>query len=180
MNKKVMKTIIKKISKVLLLAITIFSISIISSCSPEDGKDGVNGTNGVDGINGTNGTNGTSSNVNVISTPWTTRTFSGSGTSWTVSFSVPQITASVLSSGLLLTYRKVDTGETVQVTNQVSPYFWIYYMVGTIEFDATTNQTAQYRHIIISSVTSAFSKKTQPNYSKMSYHEVCTLLDIQE
>ena len=59
-----MNTTIKNFLKVLLIAITIFSMSIISSCS----KDCVNGTNGLDGatgkagINGTNGINASTAN----------------------------------------------------------------------------------------------------------------------
>ena len=49
-----MNTTIKNFSKVLLIAITIFSMSIISSCS----KDCVNGTNGLDGATGQAGING--------------------------------------------------------------------------------------------------------------------------
>ncbi len=172
-----MNTTIKKFSKVLLIAITIFSMTIISSCS----KDGEPGATGKDGLNGTNGTNGTNSNINIISTPWTTRIFTGSGSSWNSQFAVPQITADIMATGLLLTFKKGITGETIQVSNQVSPYFWIYYLVGNIEIEASTNQSAQYRHIFIPRAASAFERTAvSENYSKMSYHEICTKFNLQE
>ncbi len=172
-----MNTTIKNFSKVLLVAITIFSMSMISSCS----KDGVNGTNGIDGATGQAGTNGTNSNINVISTPWTARTFTGSGSNWNAQFAIPQITADILASGLLLTYKKGVTGETILVANQVSPYFWVYYLVGNIEMESSTNQSAQYRHIFIPRAASAFERTVVPvNYSKMTYHEICTKFNIPE
>jgi hypothetical protein len=53
-----MNTTIKNFSKVLLVAITIFSMSIFSSCT-KDGEAGATGKDGVNGQAGTNGTNGT-------------------------------------------------------------------------------------------------------------------------
>ena len=48
-----MNTTIKNFSKVLLVAISIFSVTVVSSCS-KDGEPGAAGTNGTNGINGTN------------------------------------------------------------------------------------------------------------------------------
>jgi hypothetical protein len=172
-----MNTTIKNFSKVLLLAITIFSMSIISSCS----KDGEPGAPGKDGVNGTNGTNGTNANVNVISSQWTLRTFTGSGSSWQVAFAMPQITTEIINTGLLLTFRKGITGEAIQVSNQVTPYFWVYYLPGNIELEASSNQSAEYRHIFIPRASSSLERGLGTlNYSKMSYHEVCAKFNIEE
>lgn len=45
-----MKTTIKNLSKIVLVAIGLLSLT--TSCSPEDGIDGANGVDGVNGING--------------------------------------------------------------------------------------------------------------------------------
>ncbi len=175
-----MNTTIKNFSKVLLLAITIFSMTIISSCS-KDGVDGKNGIDGATGQAGTNGTNGTNSNVNVISTPWTNRIFAGSGSNWGITYPVPAITADIIATGLTLTFKRTEEGVMIQATNTTTPYFWIYYLVGNVEIDATTNQSGFYRNIIIPRAGSSLERGvSKPDYSRISYHEICTKFNIPE
>ncbi len=162
-----MKNTLLKIATVLVLGISIFS------CSPEDGKDGIAGTAG------TNGTNGTNSNVNVISTPWTIRTFTGSGSNWNVSYPLSQITQDNLDSGVLLTYKKTGT-DIFQVSNTVTPYFWVYYSLGEIAMESSINQSGSYRHIIILRAGSAFERNVNTDYTKMSYQEICAKFNIPE
>lgn len=172
-----MKTSTKNFSKVLLMAITILTMSIISSCN-KDGEAGPAGTNGSNGINGTNGIDG---NVNIRTTPWSTRTFTGSGSNWQITFAMPQITQIEVDSGLLLTYRKGAAGEAIQVFNSTTPYFIIYYYSGNISMESSSNQSGMYRHIILPPFFPAGTRGvSKPDYSKMSYHEICTKFNIPE
>lgn len=87
-NQFIMKNLKNTITKLMLVAFTILSISLIASCSGDDGKDGINGTNGTNGTNGIDGTNGTNGNTgpqgpagtaNVIYSAWIPANFPETG-----------------------------------------------------------------------------------------------------
>ena len=168
-NKKVMSK-----NSILKIATTLVFILAIMSCSPKDGAVGPAGPAGPTGANGTN------SNVNVFSSPWATRTFTGSGTNWTTTYAMPQINEQTLQSGLILTFKKTDLGETIQVTNTITPYFFIFYFLGNVQIGASSNQTGMYRNIIIPSQDCSTCRNTNSDYSIMSYKEICTKFNILE
>jgi hypothetical protein len=163
-----MKTKISKIATIIAIGVSIIS------CSPEDGKDG------APGLAGTNGIDGTNSNVNVISRPWRNVLFTGSGTNWDATIAELLLIQSVLDTGLVLIYSKNSTGDIFMTSNTVTPYFWTYINVGVIAIESSTNKSGQYRVIIIPRASSSLERRSQSDYSKMSYQEVCKKFNIPE
>ena len=158
-----MKNTFLKIATILILTISIFS------CSPEDGKDGINGTNGI------------GSDLEYYATTWATRNFVGSGTTWYSTISIPVITQQVLDKGVILTFKKTATDEVVEVSNTTTPYFWIFHLLGNIDFESSSNQTGTYRHIIlVPTVPTGVSRLRKTDYTKMSYQEICAKFNIPE
>jgi hypothetical protein len=163
-----MKTTIKEFSKVLLTVFKILLISITFSCS----KDGAQGKDG--------------SNSNIITTPWVLRTFNlpAGRTEYVCNVAnIPQITESIIQTGLVLTYRKtILTGVFETVPYRVgTTYTGISYKVGGFDAYSGFNATSEFRHIIILS-ESNFSARgiSKPDYTKMSYQEICKHFNINE
>jgi hypothetical protein len=89
----------------LISAIAVAGSCLLNSC----GKDGETGPSGTNGAAGTNGTNGTNGNANVKTTILTVLSADWSGTALNKStgvLSAPNITQSILDSGLVLVYVK--------------------------------------------------------------------------
>ncbi len=162
-----MKNLRNTISNVLLIA---FTILLTISCSGDDGKDGTNGETGT---------------ANVISTPWVQRNFSPSASSLFFSSAndIPQFTTSIIESGTILTYRKLNTEGTIQVVPlQVSTTFIsIEYNIGGFFAFSSFDADAQYRHIIIPAGVNIVGRGiSKPNYNKMTYQEICTMFNIPQ
>jgi hypothetical protein len=165
-----MKTKIKNLSKVLLVAITIFSIFMITSCS----KDGQNGKDGVPGT------------VNVYYSPWASRTFTGSGISWQTDYEAPQITQEILDKGTVLCYLKQDA-YVAPIPFYYPQRIEVYYEINRIIHYASFNPPFQFRYIVIPGGTSNLAGRNANNittnpidYSKMSYHQICVKFNIPE
>ncbi len=174
-----------------IFAILLVAISTIS-CSSDDGTDG---TNGVDGLPGAPGATGT---ANVIYSAWLTaptaaaETIDGtSGMSTTIN--APELSDDILSKGTILVYVSFGTGTfTLPYTSTAGGFVNTITAISTLKkiklfrfrHDAggTINlpTTLSWRYILIpGGVAATTSKTAKPDYSKMSYEEVCAELNIQ-
>jgi hypothetical protein len=162
-----MNTTIKNFAKVLLVAITIFSMTIISSCS----KDGVDGKEGPAGT------------ANVYYSPWTQRTFTlGIGGIWFSDYTAPQITQEVFDNGVVLCFWKATDRISQLPFNIGTSKISFDYLVNGIKHQADFNAGAgnfRLRYIIIPGGT-PITGKMAIDYKKMSYQEVCKHLNIPE
>jgi hypothetical protein len=198
-----MKTNFKNFAKVLLMAVTIFSMAIISSCS----KDGEPGKDGSPGVNGTNGQTGT---ANVIYSPWINQNWNSEdfSTSKRMSVSEPKLTYEFIQSGTVLGFFRMRQNSyfdlpyelgltfnfkrtyTAFTSNQGSPnpgtiFFYIFSTNGTTlsneALNGTVGDNPQYRYIMIPGGVSTAGRITKPeDYTKMSYQEICTKFNIPE
>lgn len=182
--------ILKSLFAILLVAFFAFS------CSNEDGKDGVDGMDGVDGIDGAPGNPGT---ANVIYSAWltapaaTAETIDGtSGLS--TSINVPQLSADILSKGTILVYMSFGggtymlpytstAGGSVNTITAISSLQKIKIFRFKHIGDGTTvslSTSLSWRYILIpGGVQAATSRIAKPDYSAMSYEEVCAYFNIQ-
>jgi hypothetical protein len=189
-----MKTTIKNFAKVLLVAITIFSISMISSCS----KDGEAGAPGKDGTNGQTGT------ANVIYSNWINQNWNSLNDDFIKSMNInePKITTQVLNTGLVIGFFRFSdqtTTYTLPYVNQgsgVNIKREYIYSSGLISFYAfrfnnsipmqelnlngTATSIPQFRYILIPGGVSTTGRKAQPDYKNMSYEEICKKFNIPE
>ncbi len=215
-----MKTTIKNFSKVLLLAITIFSMAMISSCSKDGepgiaGKDGLNGAVGAIGATGSTGATGATGgtgntgpagptgNANVIASAWIPANWGYQDLANTkgMLINVPTITPTVLKNqcNVMVYAKQFGTSSVFPLpgsgrwTNQVT---YNYEFGNNAPFDGiiitlTSNNGAAlsdltydpirgnaFRYVIIPAVSGRGI--TPPDYSKMSYHEICTKFNIPE
>lgn len=126
------------------------------------------------------GPQGPAGNANVIYTNWTTRTFTGGGggSDWQTNYNIPEITQSILDSGLILTYLR-GTEAIVPLPVFVPFRLEVFYRLGNILHYANYNATGLYRTIIIPSVVNP-TGRTSKSYRSMSYQEICSEFDIPE
>ena len=194
-----MKTI-KNFSKVLLVAITIFSMTIISSCS----KDGEPGAAGKDGVNGTNGTNGQAGTANVQYSNWLNQNWNFADTPTFKQMRVVdnRISNTFLNSGgIVLGFFRYQNNVVFQLTHisnfdkNMRSFFPVHFDTnGEIRFaiestDGTTltiselngAETAQFKYVLIPGGVNISGRGiTPPAYSKMTYQEVCAKFNIPE
>ncbi|SHM69451.1 hypothetical protein [Flavobacterium chilense] len=172
---------------------TIFSLLFVAisaiSCSSDDGKDGVDGATGATGPAGT---------ANVIYSAWLTaptavaETIDGtSGLS--TSINAPELSADILAKGTILVYMSfgsgtytlpytstaggfVNTVTAISSLQKIKLFRFRHDGVGTVGLPTSLS----WRYILIpGGVAAATSKQTQPDYSKMTYEEVCARFNIQ-
>jgi hypothetical protein len=213
-----MKTTIKNFSKVLLLAITIFSMSIISSCSKDGepgvaGKDGLNGINGAVGATGSTGATGGTGNTgpagptgptgtaNVIYSNWISADFVATGSAYYFTIPLP---ASIPFQTLRDTYHisiYYDYGGAFyqlpmkEFNLNVEISYILSSSLGGFRIQAAragvatpdvinpflaTYTSDRLRYVLIPGGVPAGRGISPPDYSKMSYHEVCTKFNIPE
>lgn len=182
----------------------------INGVDGKDGVNGIDGTNGVDGPQGPQGPQGQpgpqgpqgpTGTANVIYSNWinapagTEETIDGTlGVS--TSFDVPQLTSSILSRGTILVYLTFGSGSntfllpytstaggSVSTVSAISSLNKIKIFRFKHSADGTTvalPASLSYRYILIPGGVAAQSKYAQKDYTKMSYEEVCSLLNITE
>jgi hypothetical protein len=186
-----MKTTIKNFAKILLVAITIFSMSTLNSCSkPEDGK------NGVDGANGQTGT------ANVIYSPWVNQGswYEDVPTFKQMKIIEPKLTRQFYENGLVLGFFRINIGVHDMLPYQFSNVKRDFTPVafidgGEVRFSIqSTNGSAipatelnvnptfnpQFRYIMIPGGVPSARGISKPDYKKMSYKEICKHFNIPE
>jgi hypothetical protein len=202
-----MKTNFKNFAKVLLMAVTIFSMATLNSCSkPEDGKNGIDGATGQAGTNGTNGQTGT---ANVMYSNWLSQTFttnlprfksfSVSDSRLTLQFSnnggfVLGFFRPQANTSFILPYDNLNSAGYVG-KRTFQPFFdgafgsVVFSLISTSPTDLTAldvnpsvaPETPQYRYILIPGGVNISGRGiSTPDYSKMSYQEICTKFNIPE
>lgn len=175
-----------------------------------NGIKGVDGKDGKDGIAGAVGATGSANVIysDWKISPHVSRDTTIDGTCARVRhLNVPELTAEVLQNSVLLTYFRVGSigpyalpyiNDAGGATNQINAIyslekiFVFRHTFGTCRFSSAVAadfpgqplminlpQSLEYRYVIIPGAIKS-AKKTQPNYSKMSYAEVCKLLNISE
>lgn len=193
----------------LMLGIMILTM-LSSCSKPDDGSDGADGKDGTNGTNGTNGATGSANVIysDWKTSPYVSRDTTVDGTCLRVRhLNVPELSADILKSGVILTYFRIGSlgpynlpyiSDAGGATNQISSIYnlnkiLIYrHTFDSCRFTAavaeafpgqpvmlTLPQSLEYRYIIIPGGVKA-AKKVLPNYSKMSYSEVCESLNIKE
>ena len=201
-----MKTSFKSLVKIILIEFIIFSISLITSCSGDDGATGAQGIQGVDGVDGTNGTNG-NANVTVKVVPVSAFTLGSPSTSYGIGtvnsyyLSEPLITDDVISKGTVLFFIDRPTWGYFQMP-------WTFYVSGGDEanfvpqarngaiflytfyrnkttgaltpYDLFLFSTTNIKYMIILDKTIAGRGISKPDYSKMTYQEICTMFNIPQ
>jgi hypothetical protein len=156
-------------------------------------KEGPVGPAGLDGIN-----------ADVITSPWYTPTswiYDSKGGEYYFDVTNSAITKDVVESGIILAYASIPGDVYNDYTVRALPAYavgadWDFLLpndggssYGVIEF--TTDKTSRpgtsgynFRFIIVPSISSLKSGKLKStsasDLKKMSYHDVCTLLGIQE
>ncbi len=192
-----MKTTIKNLSKVLLVAITIFSMTIISSCS----KDGEPGAAGKDGVNGTNGNLGS---VNVFYSDWISANFATTNVGSTPNKRLMEISLANVPNTIDINNAVVLVYFITPVSPLIRPlpvfdydgskfYFGFNGPIQKIIITAESNSVApvaasaitgfdtRFRFVIIPKGTLVAARSsTLTNYSKMSYQEICAKFNIPE
>lgn len=130
---------------------------LVSGCEPKAGDPGPQGEAGAQGPKGDAGAQGPKGDVgtaNVIYSPWTSVSFSGSGTLYTGTLTAPKITQEVVDkadirvywseSGRVLTLPYAETIGTTTYTVHQRIY------VGRVDFRASyALSTQQFRYVII-------------------------------
>ena len=217
-----MNTTIKNFSKVLLVAITIFSMSIISSCSKDGepgsaGKDGLNGAVGAIGAAGSTGATGGTGNTgpagptgptgtaNVIYSAWIPANFPATGLAGTsptrrymqIPFptNIP-VQSDILNKYLVLVYfMGFGDGSLYMlpcnfrgVNFSVQPNLSFGFLITALSDSAALlNPLAidpannnKFRYVLIPGGVPAGRGITPQDYSKMSYHEICTKFNIPD
>ncbi len=193
-----MITTIKNFTKVLLVAITIFSMTVISSCS----EDGEPGAAGKDGINGTNGNPGS---VNVFYSDWISANFPITNVGSTPNKRLMEIsTANIplpsieVNSAVVLVYNITPVSPLIRLL-PIFDYEGSKFSFGfngpiqKIIISAESNSASpvtntaitgfdnRFRYVIIPKGTLISGRGiTPPDYSKMSYHEICAKFNIPE
>jgi hypothetical protein len=140
-----------------LFAFCIIAGILITGCEPKAGDPGPEGDTGAQGPRGETGAQGPKGDVgtaNVIYSPWTNVTFSGSGSLYTGNLTTPRITQEVLDKAdirvywseggriLTLPYAETLGGATCTVHQRI--------YVGRVEFRASyAICTQQFRYVII-------------------------------
>jgi hypothetical protein len=188
-----MKNLKNIMTKTMLVAFTIFTISLTTSCSGDDGKDGINGTNGESGT------------ANVIYSNWINQNWNTENGEYykMMDINEPKITDEIINNGTVLGFWKFSSQSYVvslpDISNHTSSNYKrdIYFFSGKIRFtmsrfnwdqpmvdlwvsgDATSG-VPQYRYVIIPGGTLAGRGVARPDYSKMTYQEICTMFNIPQ
>jgi hypothetical protein len=210
-----MNTTIKNFSKVLLTAITIFSMSIISSCSKDGepgaaGKDGLNGAvgaigaigaTGATGGIGNNGPAGPTGTANVIYSNWISADFVATGSAYYFTIPLP---ASIPFQTLRDTYHIAvyyDYGGAFyqlpmkEFNLNVEISYILSSSIGGFRIQAAragvatpdvinpflaTYTSDRLRYVLIPGAVPSGRGVTPPNYSNMSYQEICKKFNIPQ
>ncbi|KRB54510.1 hypothetical protein [Flavobacterium sp. Root186] len=162
---------------------TLFLLAIFTiSCSGDDGTDGVDGAAGA---------------ANVIYSAWVNAPIAVAeiidGTSgMSTSINAPELSADILSKGTILVYVSFGVGTyTVPYTStaggnantitaisslqKIKLFRFRHDQGGTVGLPVSLS----WRYILIPGGVAATAKTAKPDYSKMSYEEVCARFNIQ-
>ncbi len=175
--------------KNLKIIATVAIVAFFTSCS--NPENGINGTNGTDGSTGATGT------ANVIYSAWLNAPAALpetiDETNGVSTFIVaPELSAEILAKGTILTYMsyssatnplpyttrsggKINTITFIASLNKIK--FFRFYHDGSTGSVLPTH--LKWRYILIPGGVAASGKHSNVDYSKMSYEEVCTHLNIQ-
>jgi hypothetical protein len=104
---------------------------------------------GPAGATGPAGPTGATGSANVIYSPWSMVTFTGSSSSWSATLTAPGITQAILDQGAVLVYLKTGTQVYPMNYSGSGGYINYYVTVGQIVFASSFNATYQYRYVII-------------------------------
>ena len=168
---------------------TIFALCLISlfsvSCSSDDGADGEPGAPGAAGT------------ANVIYSAWinapTAVAETVDGTSgMSTSLTVPQLSEDIVSKGTVLVYVSFGSGSfSLPYTSTAGGFVNTITAVSSLkkiklfrfrhDQAATVNipTSLSWRYILIPGGVAAATAKNKPDYTKMSYEEVCAHFNIQ-
>ena len=178
----------------LITVLAVAGIFVLNSCA-KDGETGPNGATGATGYAGTNGTNG---NANVKTTILTVVTTDWSGPNLTKStgvLSVPNLTPSILDSGMVLVYVKAPGVGINQNYIQLPALYWgsptatCYHQinsVGGIKLTCYDPNPAAASVLVPSPMTvkivtaSAHMRLANPNLDWNNYNEVKAALHLQD
>jgi len=172
----------KKSFKFLSTGILIASLIILNSCSSSDGEVGPKGDTGASGETGAAGPKGDPGSANVIYSNWIPATFTGSGSSYSASITVPKLTQEMLDKADIRVYwtteNRVLTLPYAQVLSGTSYTVHQRFYVGKIELLASYAITSaqSFRYVIIPGGVTARKKPL----SQMSYEEVKALYNIPD
>jgi len=187
--------------------ILILAVMIITALACSNSEDGVDGKDGIDGAVGATGSANVIYS-DWKTSPHVSRDTTIDGTCMRVRhLNVPELTAEVLQNSVMLTYFRISSigpyalpyiSDAGSGTNQINSIyslkkiFVFRHTFGSCRFTSsvvpefagqpvmlTLPQTIEYRYVIIPGAVKAARKK-QPNYSKMSYEEVCAHFNIQQ
>lgn len=162
LNPGIMKTSIK----FLLTSTLIASMLMLNGCSGSDGEVGPKGDTGT---------------ANVIYSGWISTPFSGSGSTYTASLSVPKLTQEMLDKADIRVYwsegGRVLTLPYAQTLSGTSYTVHQRFYLGRIDFVANYSiSTQSFRYVIIPGGESARKK----SLSQMSYEEVKSLYNMPD
>ena len=195
-----MKNSILKIATILVFGMAIMSCSK----DGEPGKDGANGTNGIAGTNGTNGQTGT---ANVMYSNWINQNWNFTDVPKYKEMRIVdnRISTTFLNNGgIVLGFFRFQENVVFQLPytstsqNNIRAFYPVFFATnGEIRFainstDGTdlenieltggaSSFNAQYKYVLIPGGVNIVNRGiTTPNYSKMSYKEICTKFNIPE
>jgi hypothetical protein len=179
--------------KILKTIFTLFLVALCTiSCSSDDGTDGKDGKDGIDGQAGATGT------ANVIYSAWITaptavaETIDGTS-GMSTSIAAPQLSEDILAKGTILVYMSfgagtyplpytstaggfVNTITAISTAKKIKLFRFRHDGAGTVNLPTSLS----WRYILIpGGVAAATAKTSKPDYSKMSYQEVCERFNIQ-
>lgn len=186
--------------------ILILAVMIITALACSNSEDGVDGKDGIDGAVGATGSANVIYS-DWKKSPHVSRDTTIDGTCMRVRhLNVPELTAEVLQNSVLLTYFRVGSlgpyalpyiSDAGGATNQVNciyslnKIFVFRHTFRSCRFTSaitetypgqpvmlTLPQSLEYRYVIIPGAIKS-AKKAQPNYSKMTYEEVCAHFNMQ-
>ena len=185
-----MKKLKSTISNVILIA---FTISSIISCSGEDGKDGIDGTNGETGT------------ANVIYSNWINQNWNNINGDIIKSMMImePRITSEILNNGFVLGFFRFsdqtviynlpfsNNGPGVNITRSyllnlgsISFFAQRYNTsipMNELNLNGSATSIPQVRYVIVPGGANIAGRlAARPDYSKMSYQEICTMFNIPE
>ena len=182
------------------MSLVIFSAMMVLSLSNcKKGDPGPAGTTGPAGPTGSAGAIGPVGTANVIYSPWTNLTFTGSGTAWSAQITAPGVTQDIMDKGVVKTYFRYGTsvydGNYSNTPTGASIYQ--YLSVGAINLRASFSANYPWRYVIIPGgvaggrlsngdtdadtfVFADGSTMRKTELDKISYADLCKRLNIQE
>lgn len=186
----------KKITLIVLMAFTPFSL--ITSCSGDDGKDGINGTNGTNGEPGT---------ANVMYSNWINQNWNFTDVSKYKDMRIVdnRISTTFLNNGgIVLGFFRFQENVVFQLPytstsqNNIRAFYPVFFDTnGEIRFSINSTDgtdledvelnggasflNAQYKYVLIpGGVNIAGRGISKPEYTKMTYQEICTMFNIPQ